>query len=209
MPAVVPKAFPQWTDTMNSWGEKILGAVKTVSEMAAIGFGLPADTFTSKMHCAPHLLAPTGSDLKKFRKLGTVFAGYHYDLNFLTIHGKSRFSGLYVWTRDGRKMLVRVPDGCLLLQAGKQFEWLTGGYVLAGFHEVVVNEQALEAADKAEKEGLSLWRISSTLFGHIASKESLKPVAHFAALPTAKDYPDITAGQQVMEELQAINLASA
>lgn len=35
-----------------------------------------------------------------------------------------------------RKMPVAVPDGCLLVQAGKQLERLTGGHVLAGFHEV-------------------------------------------------------------------------
>lgn len=29
---------------------------------------------------------------------------YHYDLNFMTIHGKSRFPGLYIWLRDGRKV---------------------------------------------------------------------------------------------------------
>ena len=45
-----------------------------------------------------------------------VFAGYHYDLNFLTIHGKARFPGLHVWLRDGRRVPVKVPDGCLLLQ---------------------------------------------------------------------------------------------
>lgn len=209
MPPVVPKAFPNWADTMNGWGEKILGTVKTVSEMAAIGFGLPASTFTDKMNYAPHLLAPTGSNLREHGKLGTVFAGYHYDLNFLTIHGKSRFSGLYVWTRQNRKMLVKVPDGCLLLQAGKQFEWMTGGHVLAGFHEVVVNEQTLVAKQKAEQEGRSLWRISSTLFGHIASAESLEPVAHFKELTSAAHYPAVTAGQQVMDELKAISLAQA
>jgi len=187
--------------------KKILGTVKTVSEMAAVGFKLPSDTFTSKMNCAPHLLAPTGSNLKQFGKLGTVFAGYHYDLNFLTIHGKSRFSGLYVWTRDGRKMLVKVPDGCLLLQAGKQFEWLTGGFVLAGFHEVVVNEGTIIAKEAAEKAGRSLWRISSTLFGHIASNESLAPVAHFKQEEKASEYPEITAGEQVLGELKAISLA--
>lgn len=208
MPQVVPKAFPQWEATMNGWGEKILETVKTVSEMAAVGFGLPRETFTSKMNCAPHLLAPTGSNLKEHGKLNTVFAGYHYDLNFLTIHGKSRFSGLYVWTRDNRKMLVKVPDGCLLLQAGKQFEWLTGGYVLAGFHEVVVNEAAIAAKETAEKAGRSLWRISSTLFGHIASSESLEPVAHFKNEPRAADYPPITAGEQVLAELKAISLAA-
>ena len=104
-------------------------------------------------------------------------------------------------------MLVKVPDGCLLLQAGKQFEWLTGGFVLAGFHEVVVNEAALAAVEAAKVAGKSLWRISSTLFGHIASDQSLKPVAHFANEPTAANYPDITAGEQVLAELKAISLA--
>lgn len=54
---------------------------------------------------APHLLAPTGSDLNKY-KLGTIFAGYHYDLNFITIHGKSRFPGLFAWLRDGTRFRV-------------------------------------------------------------------------------------------------------
>lgn len=31
-----------------------------------------------------------------------------------------------------------MPDGCLLVQAGKQLEVLTGGHVIAGFHEVLV-----------------------------------------------------------------------
>lgn len=82
----------------------------------------------------PHLLAPTGSNLSKYDDLNTVFAGYHYDLNFLTIHGRSRFPGLFIWLKDGRKVPVKVPEGCLLLQAGKQVSSLhafgvnIGGY---------------------------------------------------------------------------------
>ena len=122
---------------MDMWGYKMLDAVMGVARMAAEGFHLPSDAFTSRMQNGPHLLAPTGSDFSdEHGKLNTVLAGYHYDLNFLTIHGKSRFPGLYVWLRNGRKRQVRVPDGCLLVQAGKQIEYLTGGYVLAGFHEV-------------------------------------------------------------------------
>lgn len=64
------------------------------------------------------------------------YAGYHYDLNFLTIHGKSRFPGLFVWLRNGKRVAVKIPSGCLFIQAGKQLEWLTGGYVKAGMHEV-------------------------------------------------------------------------
>lgn len=75
----------------------------------------------------PHLLAPTGSDLSKYGDLNNVFAGYHYDLNFLTIHGRCRFPGLFIWLKDGRKVPVKVPEGCLLLQAGKQ---------VSAFHDV-------------------------------------------------------------------------
>ncbi len=45
-----------------------------------------------------------------------VLAGFHYDLNFITIHGKSRYPGLFVWTRDGSKKAVKIPEGCLLVQ---------------------------------------------------------------------------------------------
>lgn len=49
-----------------------------------------------------------------------MFAGYHYDLNFLTIHGRSRFPGLNIWLRNGQKVQVKVPVGCLLIQTGKE-----------------------------------------------------------------------------------------
>jgi len=39
----------------------------------------------------------------------------------MTIHGKSRYPGLFAWTKEGKKIAVRVPDGCLLIQAGENF----------------------------------------------------------------------------------------
>jgi hypothetical protein len=33
-----------------------------------------------------------------------------------------------------------MPEGCLLLQSGIMFEHLTGGYIEAGFHEVVYDD---------------------------------------------------------------------
>jgi hypothetical protein len=77
-----------------------------------------------------------GANLAEYKEAGACIAGYHSDLNFLTIHGKSRFPGLHIWLRDGRRIPVRIPEGCLLLQAGMQLEWLTGGHVKAGMHEV-------------------------------------------------------------------------
>jgi len=203
---VIPKTFPLWTEVMNNWGSLLLQAVGTVAEMAAEGFGVPTDTFTKLMKFGPHLLAPTGSDFNRFGKLGTVLASYHYDLNFLTIHGKSRFPGLFVWTREGKKMAVKVPTGCLLLQAGKQFEWLTGGHVLAGFHEVVVTEKTQEAMEAARKAHKSLWRVSSTLFSHIASDNTLEPLGKFHSEEAVHKYPPTKAGTQVQQELDAIKL---
>ncbi|CAF1328409.1 unnamed protein product [Rotaria sordida] len=158
------------------------------------------------MKYGPHVLAPTGSDLARFGKLGTVLASFHSDIGFLTIHGRARFPGLFVWTREGKRLAVKVAQGCLLLQAGKQFEWLTGGQVLAGFHEVVVSEQTIQVIDEASKVGRSLWRVSSTMFTHIASDRILQPLKPFATPETMKKYPPIKAGAQVLAELAAVNL---
>lgn len=41
--------------------------------------------------------------------------------------------------RCGSSQPIACADGCLLLQAGKQLEWLTGGHVQAGMHEVTLS----------------------------------------------------------------------
>ena len=117
IPKVIPDGFPDWEKKMDKWGNMMLEACMTAAEMTAIGMGLPADTFTGKMQKGPHLLSPTGSDLERF-DVGTGFANFHYDLNFLTVHGKSRYPGLFIWLRNWKKVQVKIPQGCLLLQAG-------------------------------------------------------------------------------------------
>jgi len=205
-PDVIPEGFPEWKDLMNNWGSLMMQSIRTVAQMLAMGLDLDKEYFTNLLKGGPHLLAPTGSDLGRFNEVGTIFAGFHYDLNFLTIHGKSRFPGLYIWLRNGKKIPVRVPDGCLLLQAGKQLEYLTGGVYTAGFHEVVVSKETLEAVERAKAAHRSLWRVSSTLFSHVASDETLQPIQQFRTEETLKKYPPMLAGTQVVEELAAINL---
>ncbi|KAL6756721.1 hypothetical protein V8C86DRAFT_2643540 [Haematococcus lacustris] len=203
---VLPAAFPSWSQTMDSFGSALLGVAASVACAASLGWGLPAQALVKAMEGGPHLLAPTGCHLDQHGELGTVIAGYHSDLNLLTVHGKSRFPGLFVWTADGRRVPVRVPPGCLLVQAGQQLERLTGGRVKAGKHEVVVSSDTVAAISAARAAGRSLWRVSSTLFAHCASDYTLRPLGCFATPAACTAYPEVLAGQQVQDELQAINL---
>jgi len=205
--AVIPEEFPEWKGTMNMWGDKMLAALHVLAGMAAEGLDLPPTLFQDMMACGPHLLAPTGSDFNKYNKLHTALAGYHYDLNFMTIHGKSRFPGLFVWLRDGRRVPVKVPDGHLIVQAGKEFEILTGGHVLAGYHEVVVSEATQKTIANRKREGKSLWRVSSTLFGHIASDQVLQPLGKYNTAESRAKWHAKDAGQHITDELDAIALS--
>eukprot|EP01089_Gocevia_fonbrunei_P001710 TRINITY_DN1159_c0_g1_i3.p1 TRINITY_DN1159_c0_g1~~TRINITY_DN1159_c0_g1_i3.p1 ORF type:complete len:350 (+),score=99.38 TRINITY_DN1159_c0_g1_i3:120-1169(+) len=204
---VIPKDFPEWNTVMNTWGTKMLEGVTSAAQMLSLGLDLGINAFSDMMIGAPHLLAPTGTNLEKYSGIDTIVAGFHYDLSFLTIHGKSRFPGLFIWLRTGEKMQVRVPDGCLLIQGGKQLEILTGGYIAAGDHEVVVSEDTLKRIDVAKNDGKSLWRVSSTLFSHIASDQLLKPLGKFSTDESKKLYPETLAGDQVQAELNMIKLA--
>ena len=148
-PQVIPEAFPEWESKMTNWGATLLTAGSTAAEMAAIGMGLDKDTFTKRMEGGAHLLAPTGSDLVR-NDVGTTLAGFHYDIAFMTIHGKSRYPGLYVWLRNWKKVPVRIPKGCLLMQAGSSFEHITGGYVLSGYHEVMYTDETKRAMENVK-----------------------------------------------------------
>lgn len=152
--------------------------------MAAAGLGLPEKTFSDAGRYGPHILAPTASDLRRYGEKDTILAGFHTDLNFLTIHGRSRYPGLHIWARNtGRRIAVKIPPGnYLLVQAGKQLEHLTGGLVKAGYHEVVVNERTIETIERrrAELPGRPLIRISSTFFWHLSSDFDLTPVPELA-----------------------------
>jgi isopenicillin N synthase-like dioxygenase len=225
---IVPEAphiRSRWAPSMDAWGASMKSAVEGLADMAALGLGLADGTFTSAGRYGPHLLAPTASDLSRYGEDGTILAGFHTDLNFLTIHGRSRYPGLHIWARNtGRKIAVKIPQGnYLLVQAGKQLEHLTGGLVKAGYHEVVVNEATRAVIERRKKEfpERPLWRISSTMFWHLGSDFDLVPIPELAARAKevraqqwnlGKDegeevvYRPMKVGEQVSEELKHIEL---
>ncbi|RSL46801.1 hypothetical protein CEP53_010190 [Fusarium sp. AF-6] len=225
---IVPEAphiKERWTPAMNQWGTSMKNAVSKLAEMTAVGLDLPAEFLSNAGRYGPHLLAPTASDLEKYGKKDTILAGFHTDLNFLTIHGRSRYPGLHIWARNtGNRIPVKIPPGnYLLVQAGKQIEHITGGLIKAGYHEVVVNEKTIETIEKRKREfpERPLIRISSTLFWHLGSDFDLVPVPKL--VQRAKEvrekqkelgrdegregeYPAIKVGHQVQDELKHIAL---
>ncbi|KAI0146403.1 Clavaminate synthase-like protein [Xylariaceae sp. FL1272] len=220
-----PEIRDRWTPVMMKWGNSMKSAVSGLAEMAAVGMGLPAETFSDAGRYGPHLLAPTASDLVKHGSNNTILAGFHTDLNFLTIHGRSRYPGLHIWARNtGRKIPVKIPPGnYLLVQAGKQLEHITGGLIKAGFHEVVVNAstQAVISQRKEQFPDRPLVRISSTFFWHLASDFDLKPIPQLEEKARAvraeqfnlgRDegkevvYEAMKVGEQVQSELKHIAL---
>ncbi|RDB28907.1 Gibberellin 20 oxidase 4 [Hypsizygus marmoreus] len=226
-PNVIPQAEElreRWPPIMEQWGKSMKNAVAILAEMTAIGLGLPAETFRDAGRYGPHILAPTASDLVKYGKKDTILAGFHSDLNFLTIHGRSRYPGLHIWARNtGKRIPVKIPPGnYLLVQAGKQLEHLTGGLIKAGFHEVVVNGRTLEVIQTRKNlfPDRPIIRISSTFFWHLSSDYDLVPIPELAARAevirkeqkklSADDeetvYAPMKVGQQVQNELKHIDL---
>ncbi|WWD20446.1 hypothetical protein CI109_104922 [Kwoniella shandongensis] len=217
-PNVTPKRFENtWEKGVNEWGGFMKQTVEGVTRMVAVGLGLEENTLLDAGRFGSHLLAPTATDLNKYGKLNTIFAGFHTDLNFLTIHGQSRYPGLHIWARNsGKKIQVRIPPGCLLVQAGKQIEWLTGGLVKAGYHEVVCTQATLDTIEKRKVEfpDRPSIRISSTFFWHLTPDFLLSPIPTLRRQAETRfgpqeEYGEMLVGDQVRRELGLIALMSS
>ena len=97
------------------------------------------------------------------------------------------------------------------------FEHITGGYIHAGYHEVIYTDKTKEVVNKKLEENKNganniLWRISSTLFSHLRYNVDLSPLPELAHLTKDinvdnRKYQKMTAHDKLMEELRAINLA--
>ena len=79
----------------------------------------------------------------------------------------------------------------------------------AGMHEVVVLPETIAAAERQQAAGRPTWRISSTLFAHVASSRELRPLGDFATDESLQKYAPISAGDQVISVLKKINLADS
>ena len=69
--------------------------------------------------------------------------------------------------------------------------------MLAGFHEVIVSPLTIDTIKTRSAANKSLWRVSSTLFGHIQSDQVLQPLAPFNTPEATAKFPPVHAGVQV------------
>ncbi len=75
LPYGCAQAFPEWAETLDTFGGRLLDVARTVTACVAQGLGLEPRRMARVVEGGPHLLAPTGSDLSKHGALGTVLAG--------------------------------------------------------------------------------------------------------------------------------------
>ena len=205
-----PEGFPEWMTLSDVWGQALHRTAMTILEMAALGWGSEdAQLFTRMLQHGPHLLAPTGSDLIKYGKPKEVLAGFHNDTGCITVHGKATHPGLRAWKRDLQVFDVKVPQGCVLAQAGRQFEWLTGGRALRGFHEVVVPDQQelLNEIAEAKRLGQPLFRTATPMFLHVQSDRTVEPIGPFATEKALAEYQPFVSGARLLEAVKARGLA--
>lgn len=71
---------------------------------------------------------------------------------------------------------------------------------------MIINDKTINAIQKRAAENKSLWRVSSTCFGHIQSDQVLEPLPPFNNAQSLVKFPPIKAGDQVRKELEAISL---
>jgi isopenicillin N synthase-like dioxygenase len=100
---------------------------------------------------------------------------------------------------------VRVPKGCLVLQAGQQLAWMTGGDIKPGMHEVVCTSATVSELEKAREAGQRpLWRVSSTVFAHLSPNVMMKPIV---GTEEASSYTPTLVSNYVKSELERIKLS--
>lgn len=201
---IIPNEFPEWESIFNGIGDYFMNLLEKLNQVISIEMGQKKEYLANMCHNGNHMIAPTMSDLTKYGNTGTILAGFHSDISLMTIHGKSRYSGLNIWTRKNEKIRVHVPDGCFLVQAGRQLEYITGGYILSGYHEVVVEQDTVEQLKKAIKQGTSTTRVSSTFFAHINSDKYMEVLPQFQTDKNVKIYPRIQEGKWLRNRLQKL-----
>lgn len=203
-----PAGVLPFEEDLRMCGESKLRVAVFVMQLLEIGLLLPDGALVDLLTDGPHLEAPNATHLDEDVVLGDVANEVHYDLNLATFFGKANAPGLFVWIAKKFRVALSIPEGCMLMQAGKQLEWLTGGHISYGLHEVVVTKSMIDTLTRSTPRGKPPVRTSLPLFVHVNSMRRLEPLGHFQSAQRAHKYATVLAGDYLIDELTAINLAT-
>jgi len=172
---------------------------------------VPPDAFATRTAGAPHvtrLLKYLALDADRVAAEPRVLWGEeHTDFNLLTLLPGGRFyrdgalvappadrGGLYLRTRDGRRVSGRPPPGCVVAQVGQQLEVLSDGRFLATPHGIVPPREPGFA------------RTSLAHFVHLHPSARVEPLPGLAR-PGSPYGPPVLAGTWAVATLVTIGLA--
>jgi isopenicillin N synthase-like dioxygenase len=180
-----------WIKYAIPYENEMFRTINKIAYICAQEFNLPSSFFPNRMLNGPTTLASIRYHAID-KKQNDVIKGFDCELSLLTAFGSSSYGGLNVWTRDGNKISIKIPDGCLLIQAGKQLEYLTGGYIYSGFNEIVVSDDAMYKSN---------YNVIPIMYAHINNKCTLNVIDKFNNTKIKTEYPSINKGLWFQQEI--------
>lgn len=121
----------------------------------------------------------------------------HEDINLITLLCEATTGGLELWQRDGTWLPISAVPGQIIVDSGDMLQHLTNGVLKSTTHRVVNFEQGRDR------------RFSMPFFVHPRKEVDLSPLPACVAQSGQPAYPAITAGDYLMQRLQAIGLVNA
>lgn len=125
----------------------------------------------------------------------SVRSAAHEDINLITLLCEATDDGLELKQRDGSWLPIKAVPGQIIVDSGDMLQNLANGVLKSTTHRVVNPND-----DRSR-------RFSMPFFVHPRSEVSLNPLASCVArMGGVKNYPDITAGEYLMQRLKEIGL---
>ncbi len=169
---------------------------KILLEAAALHLGEPASLFRDMVEASDTIVRvlyypPVAADVPP----GAVRSAAHEDINLITLLSGATSEGLELLRRDGSWMPVHTGFDTIVVDAGDMLQNLTNGLYLSTTHRVV------NPGDSHSE------RFSMPCFIHPRTEVDLSPLQSCIDLTGGvKRYPDVSAGEFLMQRLREIGL---
>jgi isopenicillin N synthase-like dioxygenase len=220
LPPVTVAEVPGIDASIDELGHLLHRAGLAVSEYISVGLQQSPRLLRDMLEHpdGPHCLAPTGVNLREeFAKAHAArvastdlirwlererycLDGFHNDVNLITVHARANTPGLHTWSAHGERYdALTVPEGCLLVQSGRQLRHLTAGLIPAMYHEVTTTPGMIPYARAELEAGRDPIRVGCPFFVHVRSDVLMSPIVGDRAA-----YRPIKAGDFVKDMISTI-----